>query len=438
MEDTVVHIERDRRLRGRGFHGCRLRGELFGDQVRQRVKLAQLAFGQGGFQGDIFTEELDVLHRGDELAHDLAAHRGPAAVFDDGDLALLQVVRGEVVQQVLHRDKHAGVIGGGGEDEVAAAEGIRDDIAGRGDGGVIHADLDAALDKFGGEDVGGILGVAVDRGVGEHDALLFGGVAAPEQILLQEVAEVAAPDKAVQRADGGDFQRRGLLQHCLNLRAVLADDVGVVAAGFVDVLDEEVRLIVEEAAVQRAEGAEGIGGEERLVGQVVGHHDFRPVDHRGHDEGELMLSDGEDIALFDQVHFSGEVCGEELRQHGLDFGVAEDAGLRIAEKQAFNGGGVVRLHMGDQEIVQLPAAERVGDIFKKDFVDGLVHGIEENGFLIQEKIGVVTDAVRNSVNALKAGEAAVIGTDPDQVVMHLSCAMHKAPFRPRQADCAIQ
>ena len=357
--------------------------------------------------------------------HDLAAGGRPGAVLDDGDLAVLQVVGGDVVQQLLHGHEHAGVVGRGGKDQVAAAEGVGDDVAGGGHGGVVHAHAHAALGEHAGQDVGGVLGVAVDGGVGQHHALFLGRVAGPEQVLLQEVAEVAAPDKAVQRADHGDVQLGGLLQHGLDLRAVLADDVGVVAPGLVQILDEEIGLVVEEAAVQRAEGAEGVGGEEDLVGEVIGHHDLGPVDHGGHDEGEIVLAGGEGVALLHQDGALGEIAAQKLLHHGLDLGVADDLGLGIAAQQQLLGGGVVRLHVLHHQVVQLPPVQGVGHVFQKDAVHGLVHRVEEDGLLIEKQIGVIGDAVGHAVDALEAGQTPVVRADPDQVVGDFSCAVHK-------------
>jgi hypothetical protein len=80
---------------------------------------------------------------------------------------------------------------------------------------------------------------------------------------LQEIAEVGAPHEAVERADIGDVQRRGLLEHRLDLGTVFAHDVGVVAAGLVQPVVHEIHLVGEHMAVERAEGAEGVGREER-------------------------------------------------------------------------------------------------------------------------------------------------------------------------------
>ena len=88
------------------------------------------------------------------------------------------------------------------------------------------------------------------------------------------------PDEAVQGADAVDLDRGGLLEQGLHLRAVFADDVAVIAAGLVHIVAEEVDLIGEQCAVDRAERAEGVGREQRARRQVIADHNLRPVDHR--------------------------------------------------------------------------------------------------------------------------------------------------------------
>ena len=433
-EDLVVHrLGREDRGLGRNggsFRDDGLRIDVLCQKIGQGVQLLQLVFRQGRLQGDVLADELSALQGREQIPHDLAAGGSPRAVFDDGHLAVLKVVGGDVVQQLLHGDEDAGVVGGGGKDQVAAAEGVGDDVAGRGHGGVVHAHPHAPLIELAGQDVGGVLGVAVDGGVGQQHTLFLGGVAGPEQVLLQEVAEVAAPDEAVQRADQGNLQLRGLLQHRLDLGAVLAHDVGVVAPGLIQVLGKEIGLVVEEAAVQGAEGAEGVGGEEDLVGEVIGHHDFRPVDHGGHDKGEIVLAGGEGVALFHQDGAFGEIAAQELLHHGLDLGVADDLCLGIAAEQQLLGGGVVRLHVLYHQIIQGPAVQGMGHIFQEDAVHGLVHRIEQDGFLVQQEIGVVGDAVGHAIDALEAGETPIVRADPDQILGNFSCAVHSCSLLP--------
>ena len=84
----------------------------------------------------------------------------------------------------------------------------------------------------------------------------------------------------MERADGLDVQRSGLFQQSLHLRAVLAHDVQVVAAG----LAGPVGLLVE--LCHRAEAAKAVGGEEDFFGGLIAHHDLGPVDHRCEHESQ--------------------------------------------------------------------------------------------------------------------------------------------------------
>ena len=88
---------------------------------------------------------------------------------------------------------------------------------------------------------------------------------------------------------------------------------------------------------------------------------------------------------------------------------------------------VVRLHVGNDKIIELPSAQSVGEVFKKRAADGLVNGVEQNGLFVIEQICVVGNAVGNAVNALKAGKAAVIRADPGQIFGNFSGAVHSKP-----------
>ena len=336
----------------------------------------------------------------------------------------MQIVGDEVMQQVLHLHKDAVIVGGGGEDQRAAAEGLGHDLIGGGDGGVVHPDGHALFGQTRGQNVGGVLGVAVDGGVGQQDALLLRLIAAPKLVLLHEAPEVLPPDKAVERADRFHLQRGGLLQHRLHLRAVFAHNVGVVAPGLIQVLGKEIGLVGEEAAVQRAESAEGVGGEENAVRAVVAHHDLGPVHHGRHHKVQLMPAGGERVTLLDQLHPRVPVTGEKLREHGLDFGIADDGHFRMPQHQPLQRGGVVRLHMVDHKIVQRPAAQRGVDIFKELLIDGLVRRVEEHRLLVQKQIGVVGHAPGAGENTLEADQTPIVGADPDQIFLNLTCAIH--------------
>ena len=99
-----------------------------------------------------------------------------------------------------------------------------------------------------------------------------------------------------------------------------------------------------------------------------------------------MAADRNDVAFLDQIDLVREVREEELPEHRLDLGVADDAGFWVAQKQAFDSGGVVRLHMGDEQVIQFPPAEGVCDVLKEYFIHGFVNRVKQDCFFIQKEI----------------------------------------------------
>ena len=335
-------------------------------------------------------------------------------------------MRRDVEQRRLHVAEDAGVVRRGREHEVAAAEGLGHDIARVRDGDVIHGDVaHAALGEHGGEHLHRVFGVAVDGGIGnEHAAVLLGRVGAPLAVLVDEPADVLAPDGAVQRADHADVERGGFLEQRLHLLTVLADDVRVVTAGIGQPVVLEVVLIGVEIAVERAERAERIGGKERAGRGVKADHDLRPVNHRRHDIGKRVLAEGVCIALGHKNGARINVEGEVVADHVADLRVADDLRLRVAAHGLLERLGVVGLHMVHDDVVQRTAAENKGEVFKKLTGDGLIHRVEQDGLLVEQDIGVVRHAARDGVHALKQSQTAVGRADPVQILGHLHSAVH--------------
>ena len=83
--------------------------------------------------------------------------------------------------------------------------------------------------------------------------------------------------------------------------------------------------------------------------------------------------------------------------------------------------------MGYDQVVETSALKLMGDIFKKCAAYGLVNSVKQNGFFVTEKIRVVGNAVGNAVDALEAGEAAVICADPDEIGGNIARAVHNKP-----------
>ena len=231
----------------------------------------------------------------------------------------------------------------------------------------------------------------------------------------------------MQRAEHLNVQIRDLLEEILHLHAVFADDVRIVPARLLEIVAVKIHLVGEDRAVERAENAEGVRGEERVRALVVGHHDLRPVDHRGKIERELVRAGGEHVAFPDELHVLHGVLAEKLRDHHGGLVVADDRGFRVAQQQLRERGGVVRLHVVYDHIVERPPAELVLQIFKEGAAHGLIDRVKEDGLLVREKIGVIGNARRNGIYALKHGETAVVRADPDKIRRNFFCAVHILP-----------
>ena len=246
----------------------------------------------------------------------------------------------------------------------------------------------------------------VDGGIGHHHGVLLGGIGAPLLVLVDEPVDVLAPYGAVQRANHRDLQLGGFLQQRLYLGAVLADDVGVVAAGVIQAFRLEVDLVGEDIAVKRAEGAEGIGREKNPVRGVVADHGLGPMHHGRHHKGKGVLPGAQGIHLLDNGDAIVDVEGEVVLDHRLCLGVGVDLHIGIAQHQLAHCGAVFRLHVVDHQIIQRFA------------------GVEQHGLLVQHQIGIVGNAVRDGVDVLKQRQATVAAAHPVHILCDLLYAMH--------------
>ena len=66
----------------------------------------------------------------------------------------------------------------------------------------------------------------------------------------------------------------------------------------------------------------------------------------------------------------------------------------------------------------------MGYIFKIGLIHGLVHRVEYSGLFVKHDIGVIRYAVRNAVDAFKAGKPPVICADPYEIIKDFSRAVH--------------
>ena len=244
-------------------------------------------------------------------------------------------------------------------------------------------------------------------------------------VFVQQPVQPGAPNGPVQRAHHADLHARKLVQCGLDLRAVFAHDIAVVAPRIRHPAALKVDLVVEQVAVQCAEAAEGVGGKKDMLVLFISHHHFGPVDHRCKHKAQRMRTKAERIVFHHSDDAALQVEVIELAHQSKGFGVSHDFQLGKAQQQFLNVGAMVRLHMVDDKIVQMPSGERMHDVFQKLARDGGIHRVDKRGFFIQDQIGIVRDPAWDGEQIFKKGKAAVIAADPGNGVADSACAVHE-------------
>ena len=213
----------------------------------------------------------------------------------------------------------------------------------------------------------------------------------------------------MEGADRFDVEGCGFLQHVLNLCAVFADDADIVAGGFTGPAFGIFHII-------GAKFAKCIRREEDFVRAVISHHDFRPVNHRSKDKIQDVGAQFQRVAgLYGLADIGGNVL-EELIQHGKCFGISHNNRIRIGFHEFHDAGGVVRLHVLDDEIVNLAAVQLRADIVQPFIPETDVDGIEESRLPVKDQVGIVSHAGRNDILSLKEIDLMVVDADIADII----------------------
>ena len=380
-----------------------------------QIILAQLIRQSLDLSLALFIERrLDVHHvfaEGEVLAglehglHDLGGHRRPGAVFHQGDRAVFVAALNQMVDKLAHEGENLGVVGGGGQHHAAIAEGVLHALKHILAGKIRHGYLGAALGlELLGKQLHCLFCVAVDRGVGDEDALGFHAIGRPGIVLVKIVPQVFGQHGAVEGGDDLDVELGSLFQNSLDLRAVFADDAEVVAACFAV---PALRVF----HVVGAELAEAVSREEDLVLGLIGHDDLGPVDHGSLDEIEGMLAELEGVALFDDNAAVGKVGAEEVQHHGEGLGRADENSLGIDLHKLADVGAVVGLHMLDHQVVRRAAAQCGVKIVQPGCGEVAVYGVHDRDLLVENDVGVVGHAERHVVLTLEQVDLMVVDAD---------------------------
>ena len=223
----------------------------------------------------------------------------------------------------------------------------------------------------------------------------------------------------MQGTDRLNIQSGGLFQDRLRLGAVFSDNAEIIPPGFAG-------PAFGIFPVEGTELAEGIGGEEDFVRAVIGHEHFRPVHHRGGNETQCMGAEGK------LCPFSGDdptvfiLDSVEIIHHGESLGGGNDpCGRELFHKEA-DIGGMVRLHMLDNEIIGNTAFESLLKIGKPFFTKMLIHRVHDGDFFVQDDIGIIRHAQGDNILALKEIEIVVVDAD----ITDILCYVIHARFAP--------
>ena len=136
------------------------------------------------------------------------------------------------------------------------------------------------------------------------------------------------------------------------------------------------------------------------------------VHHRDQVERKhLAAAQVERVALLDLDRASGDAV--EPADHLERLGVADDFEVGVEAAQRRDRRRMVGLHVVDDQIVDLPVADRFADIGFETAAESLLDGVDQRDLFAHDQIGVVRHADRKRPEGFEARGGAVV--DPDVV-----------------------
>ena len=147
--------------------------------------------------------------------------------------------------------------------------------------------------------------------------------------------------------------------------------------------------------------------------------------HHGREhERERALAHGERIPLLDEAHLARKA--EVIFQHLRHLLIGDDGRGRVLFEHARKRGGMIGLHVMHDDIVERPAAQRIGKIFKKEVGYGEIHRIEQHRLFVRQQIGIVRYPARHGIGALEERDAAVVPAEIEEIVRDANTVVHIA------------
>ena len=127
-----------------------------------------------------------------------------------------------------------------------------------------------------------------------------------------------------------------------------------------------------------------------------------------------MVSGVEGIALLHHLYACGVEMLEELRQILCSLCRAYDAERGIAFEDRLDGTRMVGLEMVEYKVIRCAALKRVLNLCQPFSPASGVDGIEEDGLVVEEHVGIVAHSGGSFVLALKKREVCIVASDvPD-------------------------
>ena len=99
------------------------------------------------------------------------------------------------------------------------------------------------------------------------------------------------------------------------------------------------------------------------------------------DKGQLMLAEGNGVAVFDGIDAVGDVVAE-LFEEGFGLRGAQHASVGVAHQNFVEGCGVVGFSVVNDDEVEIAAVEGRFDVFEELTSAGPVYGVEEHRLFI--------------------------------------------------------
>ena len=135
------------------------------------------------------------------------------------------------------------------------------------------------------------------------------------------------------------------------------------------------------------------------------------MDHGGQEKAQPVAAQLQHIPLAhgDQALVRGGIGAEELAQHDKGLGVAHQLHLRVEGGQAGDVGGVVRLHVGDDQIVRGAAVQGIVQVLQPGLGDTGIHRVHHGDLLVGDDIGIIAHADGpDGVLPLEQGQVRVV------------------------------